>query len=273
MNDSTGKNRIQREATLAWVPISLMVVSPLGQRDLNQSRVDHLVATFDLEKIGTPTVNKRDGVVYIIDGQHRVETFRAIGWGDQQIQCWVYEGLTEAEEAEKFLGLNDYLAVNALAKFRVAVQAGREVECDIDKIVRSQGLVVSKDKIPGGIGAVGTLLRVYDRSGRAILSHTLALVRDAYGDPGMEAAVIDGLGLFCQRYVADVDFATVVTRLSGAHGGVNGLLGTAENLRRTTGNQKNHCVAAAAVELINRVRGGKKLPSWWREDNALKAVS
>jgi hypothetical protein len=273
MSNGSGKNRVEREATLRWVPIGLMAVSPLAQRELNQSRVDHLVATFDLEKIGTPTVNHRNGVWFIIDGQHRVETLRAIGWGDQQIQCWAYEGLTEQEEAEKFLGLNDYLAVNALAKFRVAVQAGRETECDVDRVVRGCGLVVSRDKTPGAVGAVGTLLRVYERAGAGVLRQTLITVRDAYGDAGMEAAVIDGIGLFCQRYAGEMDPATVVARLSGAHGGVNGLLGAAENLRRTTGNYKNHCVAAAAVEIVNRGRGGKKLPSWWREDNALKAVS
>lgn len=273
MSNVTHKNRVEREATLRWVPISLMTVSPLAQRELNQSRVDHLVATFDLEKIGTPTVNKRDGVWYVIDGQHRVESLRAIGWGDQQIQCWAYEGLTEQEEAEKFLGLNDYLAINALAKFRVGVQAGRPTECDVDRIVRAQGLVVSRDKVPGAVGAVGTLLRVYERAGAGILRQTLAIVRDAYGDPGLEAAVIDGIGLFCQRYAGEMDVEGVVTRLSTANGGVNGLIGAAENLRRTTGNQKNHCVAAAAVEIVNRGRGGKKLSSWWREDNALKAVS
>jgi hypothetical protein len=273
MTQTTGKNRVEREATLRWVPIGLMTVSPLAQREVNQARVDHLVATFDLEKIGTPTVNRRDGVWYIIDGQHRVEACRAIGWGDQQIQCWAYEGLTEAEEAEKFLGLNDYLAVNALAKFRVAVQAGRDVECDVDRIVRACGLVVSRDKVPGAVGAVGTLLRVYERSGPAILRQTLIMVRDAYGDSGMESAVIDGLGLFCQRYASEMDPAAVVSRLSSVHGGVNGLLGAAEILRKQTGNYKNHCVAAAAVDIVNRGRGGKKLPSWWREDSrSLAAV-
>lgn len=36
--------------------------------------------------------------------------------------------------------------------------------------------------------------------------------------------------------------------------------------RKQTGNAKGHCVAAAAVDINNRGRGGKKLPSWWRED-------
>lgn len=274
MTDSNGKNRVEREARLRWVPIARMTVSPLSQRELNQARVDHIVATFDLEQIGTPTVNFRDGCYWIIDGQHRVQALREIGWGDQQVQCWAYEGLSEEEEAEKFLKLNDYLAVNALAKFRVAVQAGRPVECDIDRIVRSLGLVVSADKVPGGIGAVGTLRRVYDRGGAATLRQALALVRDVYGDPGLEAAVIDGFGLFVQRYISDVDLALVTNQLTKAHGGVHGLLGRAENLRRLTGNQKNHCVAAAIVETVNAGRGGKKIPTWWREDGrSIQAVA
>ncbi len=274
MTESTGNNRIEREARLRWVSISLMAVSPLAQRELNQSRVDRIVATFDLEQIGTPTANRRDGIWYVIDGQHRIEALRAIGWGDQQIQCWAYEGLTEQDEAEKFLKLNDYLAVNALSKFRVGVQAGRGVECDIDRIVRAASLCVSADKVPGAIGAVGTLRRVYDRAGAASLRQTLGIVRDAYGDSGLEAAVIDGIGLFAQRYASEMDVPYVVTKLTNAHGGVNGLLGKADVLRRATGNARGHCVAAAAVEIVNSGKGGKKLLGWWREDqSSLKAVS
>lgn len=268
MPQPNGKNRVEREARLKWVPINLMKVSPLAQREVNQARVDHLASHFDLEQIGTPTVNERDGHFYIIDGQHRIAALKEIGWGDQQVQCWTYQGLTEEEEAEKFLQLNDTLTVNAFAKFRVGVRAGRAEECDIDRIVRAQGLCVSTDKVPGAIAAVGTLRRVYTRAGAGVLARTLGLVRDAYGDSGMEAAVIDGIGLLCQRYNGDLDIPVAVERLSKVHGGVNGLLGDAEKLRRATGNQKGHCVAAAAVDIINRGRGGKKLPSWWREDSA-----
>lgn len=273
MSNATATTRVTREARLRWVPIAQMTVSPLAQRDINQARVDHIVATFDLEQIGTPTVNRRDGAWYVIDGQHRIEALRQMEWGDQQIQCWAYEELTEQEEAEKFLKLNDYLAVNALAKFRVGVQAGRVEECDIDRIVRACSLVITGDKVPGGIAAVGTLRRVYSRAGASVLRQTLSIVRDAYGDAGLEAAVIDGLGLFVQRYATDLDAGHVVTKLKAASGGVHGLLGKAEILRRQTGNQKGHCVAAAAVEIVNSGKGGKKLTGWWREDVALRAVS
>jgi ParB-like nuclease domain len=266
MNDNRFPERVQREARLQWVPISEMRVSPLAQRDLNQARVDRLAASFDLEQLGAPTVSFRDGCYYIIDGQHRIEALKAIGYGDQQVQCWVYRGLSEVDEAEGFLRLNDTLAVAAYPKFKVAVQAGRAEEGDIDRIVRAQGLKVSLDRGGGAISAVHTLRRVYRRGGAACLARALRIARDAYGDPGFEAMVIDGIGLLCHRYNGELKEDQVIHALAGASGGVNGLLGKAENLRRQTGNPKAHCVAAAAVELINRKRGGRKLRSWWRSE-------
>lgn len=267
MPDDTKKpHRVERDARLRWVPIPKMRVSPQAQRDLKQARVDQLAANLDLEQLGTPTVNERDGSFYIIDGQHRIEALREYGFADDSVQCWTYIGLTEEEEAEKFLKLNDVLAVDAFAKYRVAVQAGREVECDIDRIVRAQSLRVTRDQIPGAVRAVGTLRRIYARGGAVTLRRTLVIVRDAYGDPGMEAAVLDGIGLLCGRFNGEVDDPTLVRQLANTNAGVNGLLGRAEKLRHQTGQPKGHCVAAAAVEIYNRGRGRKKLPSWWRED-------
>jgi hypothetical protein len=260
-NNST---RVERVARLKWIPIEKMRVSPMAQRELNQARVDHLAANFDPEQIGHPVVSFRDGHFWIIDGQHRVETMKAVGWGDQSVQCEVYEGLSETDEAELFLLRNDTLTVNAFDKFTVGVNAGRDTESDINRIVLANGLVVSRDRIPGAIAAVGTLRRVYRRSDGAILARALRIIRDAYGDPGLEAPVIDGIGHLCQRYNGDLKDDDAIARLAKAHGGVNGLLGKAEQIRRQTGNAKAHCVAAAAVEIINGGRGGKKLPSWWK---------
>lgn len=264
-------NKIQREARLQWVPIDKMRVSPLAQRDLKQARVDYIAANMDLEQLGNPTVSDRDGHFYIIDGQHRVEAYKVWtgeDWADQHLHCWVYTGLTEQDEAEKFLKLNDILVVGAMDRFTKGVQAGREVETDIDRIVRAQGLRVSADQIDGAVRAVGTLRRVYDRDGAEVLARTLGLIRDAYGTPGLGASVIDGIGLLCGRYNGQFDDAKAIKQLSTVRGGVNGLLNAAENLRRQTGSPKGHCVAAAAVDIINRGRGGRRLPSWWKANKS-----
>lgn len=266
-NATRERTRVERSARLRWVPIPQMRTSPVAQRELNNARVDRIATSFDPEQIGTPTVSLREGIYYVIDGQHRVEALKAVGWGDQQIQCWCYEGLTEEEEADIFLKLNDVLAVHAFDKFRIGVTAGREVESDIERIVRAQGLCVSRDVVPGAIGAVGTLHRIYRRGGAKVLSRTLRIVRDAYGDPGLEAAVLDGIGLVCQRYNGQLNDVDVITKLAKANGGVNGLLGKAHAIRYRTGNAKAHCVAAACVDILNAGKGGKKLPSWWKAED------
>lgn len=273
MTDKANSRHVEREARLTWVPLALMEVSPLAQRDLNKFRVGKLAANLDIEQLGTLTVNRRGGRFYIIDGQHRAEALRQIGYGDQQVQCWTYEGLTETQEAEKFLKLNDILVVGAFARFKVSVQAGREDETAIDQIVRGEGLRVSHDRTDGSIMAVGTLERVYRRDGPENLGRALRIISGAYGDPGLQAIVIDGMGLLCHRYNGQLKDDKAVTQLSSAAGGVGALLGKAEVLRKQTGSPKAHCVAAAAVELINR--GGRgRLPSWWKSDgNAPKLAA
>jgi hypothetical protein len=267
----TGKTaiggRIERKARLRWVPLTQMRVNPLAQRDLNQARVAKLAAGFNLEQIGAPVVSHRGGWYYLIDGQHRIEALKLwLGsWEGQQVQCWCYEGLTEAQEAEVFLTLNDTLAVHAFAKFKVSVQAGRGTEADIDRIVRALGLRIANTRAGGGIAAVATLRRVYDCGGSAVLSRALRIIRDAYGEAGLDGPVIEGLGLVCQRYDGQLPEQRAIQRLSAAHGGVTGLLSKAGQLRRTTGSAAAQCVAAAAVELINRGPGKhSKLPAWWR---------
>ena len=132
-------------------------------------------------------------------------------------------------------------------------------------LVEQVGLVISRDKLPGAISAVGTLRRVYTRSDGKTLGRALRIIRDAYGDPGLEASVIDGIGLLCERYNGDLNDDEAIAKLQHANGGVNGLLGRAEKIRQQTGDYKSHAVAAAAVEIINSGKGGKKLPSWWKQ--------
>ncbi len=262
----TPQGRLQRAARLRWVPLTQMRVNPLAQRELRPARVAKLAASFDLEQMGNPTVSARGAWYYIIDGQHRIEALKQwLGdWTDQLVQCWMYEGLTEAQEAEVFLKLNDVLAVPAYARYQVSVQAGRPSEADVDRIVRALGLRIAPARADGGICAVATLRRVYARGGPAVLSKALRIIRDAYGEAGLDGPVIDGIGLLCQRYNGQLNEQRAIDRLTAAHGGVSGLVSRAGQLRQTTGTAMAHCVAAAAVELINRGRGSTKLPDWWK---------
>lgn len=262
--------KVEREAVLRWVPLDQIRVSATAQRDLNEARVDHILSNLDLEQIGVLTVSERDGAFYCIDGQHRHAALTAFfaDEPDIKVQCWVYFGLAQEQEAERFLKLNDTLTVSAFAKFRVGVTAGRVEECDIDRIVRANGCVVSQDKIPGAIGAVGALRTIYSRTGAANLGRTIRVVHGAYGDSGLEHSVLLGVAYALDRYGSDMEDERLVSQLGRLARGAKAVIERGEEYRLRTGNQKAMCIAGAVVDIYNAglgPRAAKRVPSWWRD--------
>lgn len=264
MTNRTTDLRVTRAPNLAWVPIAKMKVSPVAQREHRQSFVDQLAADFDPERLGYPVLNHRtdDGHYYIIDGQHRILALKTIGWGDQFVQCEVYEGLDERGEADVFLWRNKKLAVHPFDRFRIAITAGRHDECDIDRIVREAGMRLDGRNDQGSLRAVGALQKVYD-FGPEVLARTLAILNTAYDGRGIDGHIIHGVGAVCQRYNGQLDDDKLTGRLGSMKNGADGLSQRAYSLRKQSGRPVWECVAAAAVDTVNAGKGGKKLPSWW----------
>lgn len=261
------KATIAVHSQIKSVPLAKFRVSPSAQRDLRPARVDYLVANFDPEQFGYPVVNFRDGHYYIIDGQHRVAAAKdwlGTGWETQNIDCRVYSGLSEKQEADTFDRLNDHLAVRTFDKFKVRVTAGRPAENAIKKIVEKQGLKIAEHGA-GAVRPVGALERVYRRSDGPTLSRALRILHQSFGDPGLSSSVIDGFGRLCERYNGALDDSDAIEKLAALRGGVGALMTRAELLRKQTRAQLAQCVAAAVVDVLNQKRGGKKLPSWWAE--------
>lgn len=262
--------KVEREAALRWIPLDQIKVSATAQRDLNTARVDRILANLDLEQIGVLTVSSRDDAYYVIDGQHRHAALCAFFADDPdiKIQCWTYFGLTEDQEAERFLKLNDTLAVSAFAKFRVGVTAMRPEATDIDRIVRANGCVISQDDIPGAIAAVGALRTIYTRTGPANLGRTIRVTHAAYGDAGLGSVVLLGIAYALDRYGNDIEDVRLVEQLGKLPRGVPTLVQRAETYRLQTGSLKSHCLAAAVVDAYNTGLGPRaknRIPSWWRD--------
>lgn len=265
-------SRLNHRSKIQSVALSKMRVRNAdGMPAQRQFRPHHKIfsSEFDIDKLGYPAVNKVGDVFWVVDGQHRVEAAkRFLGeWEGQSLECAVYRGLSIEEESELFLDLNNVKSVSALDKYRVAITAGRHDETNTDAIVRKHGLHVSKGSEEGAVGCVGVLLRVF-RHGAVCLDRDLRIVHEAFGDSGLEADVLDGIGMLVSRYNGQLDDEKAIRALSSVRGGVNSLRTRAARLRNETGSQRSHCVAAAAVEIINRGKGGKKLPSWWKSEAA-----
>lgn len=271
---TTKDRKITRAASIRSVKMSDLRVSPTSQRDLNDNRVAKILDNLDFDRLGTLTVSSRDGLYWIIDGQHRFHALRAYlqrefgdDWAEWEIQTWCYFGLTEREEAQRFLQFNDSLAVNAYDRFRVGVSAGLPVPSDIDRIVRSLGLKVARTKERNHVGAVACLDHAY-RTGIPVLVTMLTTIRDAWDGIGYDAAMMDGLTLFIARYDGQFDRARLTKRLGEIRNGARGVRQHASTERERTGRSWAECHAAALVGIYNKqLRGKNALTGWWRYES------
>lgn len=270
----------RRPSKIYDVPIAQMRVPPalLTQREFRKSHGDKISAELDLDKLGLPVMNHRDGIFWVLDGQHRLYALKQWGFGDQKIPCIVYEGLSDSEAADMFLGLDARRAIGSYDKFHIACTAGRNRETAIRRAIESQGLKPSRDQKDGCIGALSACGRVYDRAGAAnpqtgevVLGQVLRTLNKAFGgDAGaFEGSAIEGLGFVFTRFNGKTNEKEMASQLAVVPQGVRGILRRAESMRAKTGNQKTQCVAAVIVDLYNkatRARGKDRLPSWWKEE-------
>lgn len=266
-------NTVPRTSTFRDVLISDLLVDPEAQRPFDQAWVQKRVVEFDADKLGIILVNRRpNGKLYVVDGQHRVGLLRAVGWGDQIIKCEMFDGLTVQEEARKFLERNDRKSVQTFDKFRIRVRAGDTTACDIDRIVRAQGLVVDIDEDDGCVRAVAALERIYGGAGLsstkespAALARTLKMIGSAWGRQAssFNGKIIEGVGLVQLRYDGALDQEALTKKLSTVSGGAPGVLARAKHVHEMKGRPLHHCVAAVVVDVYNQGRRAGKVDEWW----------
>lgn len=248
-----------RRSTTRWVPLAEMRVSDQAQRSFSQSQADGLAANLDLDALGYPVVSHRDGVYWIVDGQHRVSAYEAVFGEDAEMECEVYENLTEEQEAKLFLDRDSRRAVNSFDKFRIGLVAGRPEETRISAVLDELGLCVSRSRNENGVLAVESLRKVYALGGQVTLRRTMETLRDSFGEHGYGAAYIHGLGLVIHRYQDRLDQEQLLTRLKGLRGGPSALNHKARQLQAQVGLSIPLCYAAAFVDVYNRGSGGRKV--------------
>lgn len=276
MSKPTTRNASQ----FKMVSVADLCIDPDAQRKLSLTWVKAHVDEFDVDQLGYIVVNVReDGAMFTIDGQHRVELMRAVGWGDQKIHAEVFTGLTLAEEAELFNARNDRRAVRSFDRFRIAAVAGSPVECNIARIVQKRGMAISDQARDGNVAAVASLLKIYNGAGLRsqtegahALDRTLAALTQCFGKnaSAFSAKIIEGMGMVQLRYNGAIDQKALVTKLATFKGGAAGLLGIARALADMNGRPVHHSVAATIVDQYNKGRRTGQLDAW---DSTAKKVT
>lgn len=262
------RRRVPHKSKVYEVAIAEMRVPPalLTQREFRPGWGNFLAAHLDLDLLGFPVLNHRDGVFWVLDGQHRIFALKERGFGDASILCEVYEDLSDADMARFFLGRVGR-APRAFDRFHIACTADYPREVAVRRAIESQGLKISGRKEERCVSAVAACCRVYDRAGDVVLGRALRMLKNAFGgDPAsFDGVLIEGAGAVFARYNGRIDERGLASRLAETPLGVRGVLQRAESLRARTGNQKVQCVAAVMVDLYNQgLRGAERLVSWWK---------
>lgn len=160
------------------IPIKDLVSSQDYQRRLSDSQIAYAVEDFDVHQINPVKVSQRDGINYVVDGQHTVEIVaRASGSRETPVWCMISEDLDYTGEADVFA--NQAKHSRPLTSYEVFIghiEAGNHEQLTIRDLVESYGLQIGPSKKPGMICAISALEFIYEHYGYHVLNRTLLLV-------------------------------------------------------------------------------------------------
>lgn len=262
------------------VKISDLRLDYAVNRPLYEPKVKQIADNFDPAAIRTLTVSeRRDGTFVVLDGQHRMAAMHSLGYNNGHlVACEVHVGLTQQEEAELFLKLNDARKPSYKEAFDVRITARDPDALAVTEIVEECGLLLkpeagsNSERVVRSVAACEKVYRGFSRTDDQrrypiILKQSLLTLKNAWGatSASLQGPLITGSGRFWLRYgIKAVDFDRLTNNLSKYPGGPNNLIVWAKQHQATIGTQLDRAIAEAFVLQHNKGARSKakQLPDW-----------
>jgi hypothetical protein len=196
-----------RKVKHEWVPLTDCFVDPSVQRPEQKAWSKRLADTWDEDKAQVPHLSKRaSGKYHVADGQHQIAARRILG--QEGVWAMAHYGLTRAEEAKLFVGLNENRGVHAVDMFVQRVNSGDELYVQLNGILLAYGWHAGRSGKEGSFAAVTTYRQAAQRHSTEIAERTLKVITQAWGhDPdGAFKDVVSGIAhLLAHRESLDQD--------------------------------------------------------------------
>lgn len=161
------------------IPTDLIILDPPYQRGEmgNAGRIAH---EWDNRKSKVVIVSLRNWKFYCVDGANRVRA--ALMLGQETVNCILYEGLTQEDEAVLFATQDDNKRkVSSGQKFNALLEGNNPIAKDIANICDEFG-VKYKNVYVGAVGAISSMnavARVFKTCGADGLRWVFKVIRDA----------------------------------------------------------------------------------------------
>lgn len=170
-------NRFVPNVHFEQIPIKNLVSNQEYQRNLSQRHIQRTINNFDIYQINPVKVSRRDGMNYVVNGQHTIEIVAAVsGSRDTPVWCMVYDDMEYRHEADIFANQQKYVrALTAYEIFKANIEAGNDDQLLIRDLVESFKLKIGSSSRECVICAVGALEEIYEKYGFHVLRRTLKL--------------------------------------------------------------------------------------------------
>lgn len=147
--------------TVMELELNELFIEPSVQRVLNMAFARKIAKEFDPAKLGVITVVPREeGGYNVADGQTRVAALKIRKKGERVTATVLPAGMTLADQADAFLGLNDRRSVTSVEKFNVRVTRGDTDAVAVDRVLKRFGWQVKMGMQDGSTAAVEALRSV-----------------------------------------------------------------------------------------------------------------
>lgn len=154
------------------------------QREINKNKIVNIVKSYNPNAIGVVTLSIREnGDLYIIDGQHRVEALKQLGYGNSDINAIVFFDLTIQEEARLFVIMNENRTKPKKSDlYKASIKSGDNNLIELNNMLNRNNIVVDDRPGDGIMRAIGTLDKVTAKIGIVNAEKVVQVLMSANGN-------------------------------------------------------------------------------------------
>lgn len=183
---------------------------PAYQRPIDPKRVRSIAEHFNPMRVNAIKVSHRDGKYWVFDGQHTMKVLILRNGGDLNVECKVYEGLTQKEEAMLFARQNEFeKRVDKASEMKALYAAGDVEIVELKKAIEEVGFTFDFDnhKATNRIICCEKIYKIFRNCRVSDFAKFLRIIKDAWGgnSDSLRKEIIGGMWCFYNTYKTEID--------------------------------------------------------------------